>query len=65
MSGHAKDIKDVLEDCDLALKAIQACVAYDGTTCRPNKSDFKLVAIARYAIAEYCHLRNIKLNYGE
>lgn len=29
MSGYAKDIKGVLEDCERALQSIQACVAYD------------------------------------
>lgn len=65
MSGYAKDIKDVLEDCERALQSIQACVAYDGTTCKPNKSDLLLVAIARDSIMEYCRLRDIKLHYGE
>ena len=65
MSGYAKDIKDVLEDCERALQSIQACGAYDGTTCKPNKSDLCLVAIARDAIREYCNLRDIKLHYVE
>lgn len=50
MSGYAKDIKGVLEDCDRALQAMQTCVAYDGTMCAPNLSDMCLVAIARDAI---------------
>jgi hypothetical protein len=65
MSEYAKDIKGVLEDCERALQSIQACVAFDGTICKPNQSDLCLIAIARYAIAEYCHLRDIKLYYGE
>ena len=65
MNGYAKDIRGVLEDCERALQSIQACAAYDGTVCKPNQSDLRLVAIARYAIAEYCHLRDIKLHYGE
>ena len=65
MSGYAKSIKDVLEDCERALQSIQACVAYDGTICKPNKSDMRLVAIARDSITEYCHLRDIRLHYGE
>ena len=65
MSGYAKDIKGVLEDCERALQAIQACVAYDGTLCAPNKSDICLVAIARDAIREYCHLRDIRLHWRD
>ena len=65
MGGYAKNIKDVLEDCERALQSIQACVAYDGTICKPNQSDMCLVAIARDAITEYCRLRDIKLHYGE
>ena len=64
-SVYAKSIKDVLEDCERALQAIQTCVAYDGTMCAPNQSDMCLVAIARDAITEYCILRNIRLHYGE
>lgn len=65
MSGYTKNIKDVLEDCERALQAMQTCVAYDGTMCAPNQSDMCLVAIARDAITEYCRLRDIKLHYGE
>ena len=65
MSGYAKGIKDVLEDCERALQAVQGCASYDGTRCAPNKSDMCLVAIARDAIMEYCRLRDIKLHYGE
>ncbi len=65
MSGYTKDIKGVLEDCERALQSIQACVAYDGTICKPNQSDLFLVAIVRDAIKDYCHLRDIKLHYGE
>ena len=65
MSGYAKDIKGVLEDCERAFQSIQTCVAHDGTICKPNQSDLLLVAIARDAIKDYCHLRDIKLHYGE
>ena len=65
MSEYAKDIKGVLEDCKRAFQSIQACVAYDGTICKPNQSDLVFVAIARDAITEYCRLRDIKLHYGE
>lgn len=61
MSGYAKGIKDVLEDCERALQCIQACVAYDGTVHKPTKGDLYLVATARDAIRVYCHLRDIKL----
>ena len=65
MRGNAKDIKGVLEDCERALQSIQTCVAYDGTICKPNQSDLVFVAIARDAIKEYCHLRDIKLHLKE
>ena len=50
MRGNAKDIKGVLEDCERALQSIMACVAYDGTICKPNQSDLCLIAIARDAM---------------
>ena len=62
MSGYAKDIKGVLEDCE---RYIPVCVAYDGAICKPNQSDLVFVAIARDAITEYCHLRNIKLRVSK
>ena len=65
MTEYAKDIKDVLEDCERAFQAVQACVAYDGTKCAPNEADMLLVAIARDAITEYCQLRSIKLHNGK
>lgn len=48
MSEYAKGIVDVLTECEKALSAVQACIAYDGTTCIPNKSDMRLVALARF-----------------
>jgi hypothetical protein len=65
MSGYAKDVRGVFEDCERAFLAIQKCVAYDGTICAPNQGDLVYVAIARDAIREYCELRDIKLHYGE
>ena len=62
MSGYAKDIIGVLEDCDRALQAIQACRSTDGAFCKPNAVDFEYVHIARASIIEYCHLRDIKLH---
>jgi hypothetical protein len=62
MSGYAKNILAVLEDCDRALQAIAACRSPDGLTCAPNAVDFEYVAIARKAIRDYCYDQNIKLH---
>ena len=60
MPGYAKDIREVLRECDGAFAAIQRCVAYDGTICTPNQGDLLAVALARDTIREYFELRDIK-----
>ena len=60
--GYAKDIKEVLRECDEAFVSIQRCAAYDGTICSPNAADMAQIALARNTIREYFELRGIKFD---
>lgn len=58
--GYAKDEKEILRECEAALKNITLCQASDGTKCAPNDSDIKACRKAMTSIYEYFELRNIK-----
>lgn len=56
MDKYTKTSKEVIEECEKALKSILNCQA-PGAKCAPNESDFDLVREALYSISEYKELR--------